>query len=124
MPNIGSRHLGPDVPTEQRQIDLLLATVKRLQGEFKDRSTAEAEWGAERQLLRAMVDHVPDYLFVKDLECRFIIVNKAVAHIHGAPDPDWLIGKTDFDLHAFDHDLGKFCLWKSHLGLSRLLIRM
>jgi len=79
MPKTESRHPGPDVPTEQRQIDLLLATVERLQAEFKDRSTAEAEWGAERKLLRAMVDHVPDYVFVKDLECRFIIVNKAVA---------------------------------------------
>jgi len=102
MPKTESRHPGPDVPTEQRQIDLLLATVERLQAEFKDRSAAEAEWGAERKLLRAMVDHVPDYLFVKDLECRFVVVNKAVADIHGATDPDWLIGKTDFDLHTFD----------------------
>jgi diguanylate cyclase (GGDEF)-like protein/PAS domain S-box-containing protein len=53
----------------------------------------------ERRLLRAMVDQVPDYLFVKDLDCRFVIANEAVARIHGFDTPDELIGKTDYDLH-------------------------
>ncbi|WP_246755404.1 EAL domain-containing protein [Rhizobium lusitanum] len=70
--------------------------------------TAEAEWGAERTLLRAMVDHAPDYLFVKDLECRFLVVNKAVARIHGFASPDEIIGKTDFDLHTLDL-ASRFC---------------
>jgi diguanylate cyclase (GGDEF)-like protein/PAS domain S-box-containing protein len=100
-----SSHLA--VPLEGRQGDQPLAMVERLQAELT-RLTAQEEWGAERVLLRAMIDQVPDYLFVKDLECRFLIVNTAVAHIHGFSDPDMLIGKTDFDLHPFERASGFF----------------
>ena len=54
---------------------------------------------AERAILKAMIDQVPDYLFVKDLQSRFLIVNRAVTEIHGAHKPVDIIGKTDFDLH-------------------------
>jgi len=64
-----------------------------------DRWQAErAEWLQERRLLRAMIDQVPDYLFVKDIQCRFVIANKAVAADLGS-DPDDILGKTDLELH-------------------------
>lgn len=49
-------------------------------------------------LLRALVDFVPDYLFVKDLQSRFVTANPAVANDLGL-EVAALIGKTDFDLH-------------------------
>ena len=52
----------------------------------------------ERVWLRAMIDHVPDYLFVKDTESRFVIANTAVATDLGLGDPAAIIGKTDLDL--------------------------
>ncbi|MBB4440706.1 MULTISPECIES: sensor domain-containing protein [Rhizobium] len=62
-------------------------------------SRAELTGPKERRLLRAMVDQVPDYLFVKDLDCRFVIANEAVVRINGFDTPDEVFGKTDFDLH-------------------------
>src|SRR5205823_2219514 len=58
-------------------------------------------WEKERELFRAMIDQVPDYLFVKDRDSRFVVANKAVAADLGL-NPDDLIGKTDFDLHPHD----------------------
>jgi diguanylate cyclase (GGDEF)-like protein/PAS domain S-box-containing protein len=52
----------------------------------------------ERQLLHAMVNVVPDYLFVKDRGSRFILANRAVAEDIGRTVED-LLGKTDFELH-------------------------
>jgi diguanylate cyclase (GGDEF)-like protein/PAS domain S-box-containing protein len=49
-------------------------------------------------LFRAMIDQVPDYLFVKDTESRFVVANRAVADDIGMA-PEDMIGKTDFDLH-------------------------
>ncbi len=49
-------------------------------------------------LLRALIDCVPDYLFIKDTESRFVIANPAVAADLGCMVAN-LIGKTDFDLH-------------------------
>ncbi|PZM13939.1 EAL and GGDEF domain-containing protein [Rhizobium tubonense] len=102
MQDTHSRRRLPEVPPEQSQIAVLQATVERLQAGFDDSTKAKKEWSAERTLLRAMVDHVPDALFVKDLQSRFIIINRTVARFHGLIDPDEVIGKTDFDLHTFE----------------------
>jgi PAS domain S-box-containing protein len=53
----------------------------------------------ERQLLRALIDQVPDLLFVKDYESRFILANHATAHDVGEAEPDDLVGKTDLDFY-------------------------
>jgi PAS domain S-box-containing protein len=56
----------------------------------------------EIELLRTLIDSLPDRLYVKDEKGRFIICNKAVeedADLHFSGDPT---GKTDFDL--FTHD--------------------
>ncbi len=63
-----------------------------------ERKRAEEKLAAERTLFRAMIDQVPDYLFVKDTESRFLVANRAVAADLGLQPKD-LIGKTDFDLH-------------------------
>ena len=66
--------------------------------DITERKRAEEAWKAERALFRAMIDQVPDYLFVKDAASRFIVVNRAVAADLGL-QPEDLIGKTDFELH-------------------------
>lgn len=56
----------------------------------------------ERDLLRALIDASPDYIFVKDKEGRFVISNKAHALAAHVDDPDRLVGKTAFDTFAPD----------------------
>jgi diguanylate cyclase (GGDEF)-like protein/PAS domain S-box-containing protein len=53
----------------------------------------------ERISLQALIDRVPDYLFVKDADSRFIIANKAIAVGYGRAEPMDLLGLTDFDLN-------------------------
>jgi len=57
----------------------------------------------ERNLLRAMADNLPDFMYVKDTRSRFILANLHVARSMGAKSPQDLIGKTDFDF--LSHDL-------------------
>ncbi|MBT1157270.1 EAL domain-containing protein [Aminobacter anthyllidis] len=100
MPKTGSNRFDYRAEAGQTQVNRLIATVERLEAEFQHRENAEREWATERGLLRAMIDQVPDYLFAKDLECRFLVVNKAVADIHGRARLQDMIGKTDFELHT------------------------
>ena len=58
-------------------------------------------WVEERRLLRAMIDQVPDYLFAKDIQSRFVVANKAVAGDLGY-SPEELLGKSDLELHPAD----------------------
>lgn len=51
----------------------------------------------ERDLLRTLIDNLPDYISVKDVHSRFITANLAAAHIMGAEDVETLLGKTDAD---------------------------
>jgi PAS domain S-box-containing protein len=54
---------------------------------------------AERNLLRTLIDHLPDYIYVKDTESRFVMGNPAVAQVMGAGSVAELIGKTDSDFY-------------------------
>ena len=63
-------------------------------------------------LLRALIDQVPDLLFVKDPESRFVLVNNATAHDVGQASPEALIGKTDLDF--YDEPLARKYLREEH----------
>jgi PAS domain S-box-containing protein len=52
------------------------------------------------QLLRTLIDSLPDLVFVKDAESRFLLVNLACARQLGASRPEEVLGKTDADFVA------------------------
>jgi PAS domain S-box-containing protein len=52
----------------------------------------------ERLSLQALIDCLPDNLWVKDVKSRFVIANQVTATRIGAPSPADLYGKTDLEL--------------------------
>jgi PAS domain S-box-containing protein len=48
-------------------------------------------------LLHVLIDNTPDLICIKDVESRFIMINRAEAQHLGLADPQEAIGKTDFD---------------------------
>ena len=52
----------------------------------------------ERLSLQALIDRLPDNLWVKDVNSRFVIANQVTADRIGVAGPADLIGKTDFEL--------------------------
>jgi two-component system sensor histidine kinase/response regulator len=57
---------------------------------------------AERDLLRRLIDELPDYIYAKDSQSRFLIGNKKVVGNVKASDQSQILGKTDFDLYPRD----------------------
>lgn len=51
-------------------------------------------------LLEAMIDHVPDFIYAKDLEGRFLFANRAIVTENGFRAVEELIGLTDYDIHG------------------------
>jgi len=55
--------------------------------------------GDDLNLLRTVIDNLPDFIYVKDADCRFRLANAAVARQMGAASPQELLGKNDFDFY-------------------------
>ncbi len=53
---------------------------------------------SESYLLRTLIDQLPDYIFIKDADSRFVINNRAHTEMLGYERPEDLVGKTDFDV--------------------------
>jgi two-component system, sensor histidine kinase and response regulator len=62
-----------------------------------ERHRAAEALAQERNLLRTLIDHLPDHVFIKDTESRFVLVNEATVRTLGAASLEVVLGKTDFD---------------------------
>ncbi len=54
----------------------------------------EEDLEKDRNLLRTLIDHLPDCIYIKDLQHRFVAANAVVARAMGTV-PEDLLGKTD-----------------------------
>lgn len=83
---------------------------------FGERRQAEETLASERNLLRTLIDNLPDVIYAKDADSRIMMANMAQARLLGAPHPDDLIGRTDFDF--FPQELAS-----KYFGDEQALIR-
>jgi PAS domain S-box-containing protein len=66
------------------------------------RKKIEEELAAERNLLRNLIDNMPDRIYAKDINGRFIVCNEALVKRMGKTSVDEIVGKSDFDLVSHD----------------------
>jgi PAS domain S-box-containing protein len=62
------------------------------------RKRVEEALANERKVLRQLIDNLPDNIFIKDVESRFVMSNLAHAHLLRANSPEEIVGKTDYDI--------------------------
>jgi PAS domain S-box-containing protein len=62
-----------------------------------ERRQAEEALARERNLLRTLMDNLPDHIFVKDVQSRFLTANLATLHSLGATSLKQVVGRTDRD---------------------------
>jgi PAS domain S-box-containing protein len=71
---------------------------ERYEEEIEQRRRAEQALAQERNLLRTLIDSLPDHIFIKDTLGRYVLNNQSHQQFVGAATPDEVIGKTVFDL--------------------------
>ena len=79
------------------------ALMNRLRARSGNRKRDGEATMKELAMLRAITANLPDMIYAKDAESRFLLANKAAANNVGAASIADLLGKTDFDF--FPHEL-------------------
>ncbi|MDD2711024.1 MAG: PAS domain S-box protein [Verrucomicrobiae bacterium] len=65
--------------------------------DISERRWVEEALSEERFLLRTLIDNLPDSVYVKDTESRFILANQAHMRLLGVTMEDDVVGQSDFD---------------------------
>ncbi|MFZ1517835.1 MAG: PAS domain S-box protein [Ignavibacteriaceae bacterium] len=71
--------------------------------DLSEKIEIESRFERELQLQKYFMDYIPDSIYFKDLESRFIKANKATLLKMGFNSIDELLGKTDFDIFHDEH---------------------
>jgi PAS domain S-box-containing protein len=82
----------------------------------------EAALASERDLLYTLMDNIPDCIFFKDMEGRFIRINRALSELLGMQRPEEAVGKTDFDFYAKEMAKEAFAAEQNFIKAGKPLI--
>ena len=83
--------------------EYLVATAR----DITERRKTEEEQARQRDFMKRVIDMIPDFLFVKDREDRYLLANRALADACGTT-PERMLGKTDVELGADPAEAARF----------------
>lgn len=90
---------------EQRDIELKKAAdaLRRANEELEMRVRERTRELAEQSaMLERLIEHIPDYIYIKDIEGRYVVDNAAHRSLVGARAPEDVVGKTVYDFYSRD----------------------
>jgi len=90
--------------------------------DITERKKAEQALLEERNLLRTVIDNLPDQVFVKDRQSRFLAVNSVVLKELGVKSESDIIGKSDLDLFEREVAEGYFATEQALMDSGQALI--
>jgi PAS domain S-box-containing protein len=89
--------------TALRDEDGQIVGVQVLLRDVSDRHQAEEALRLERDLLHSLMDNIPDSIYFKDRDSRFLRVSRQMAQKFGLGSSEQAIGKTDADVFTSEH---------------------
>ncbi|MGI9517471.1 MAG: response regulator [Pirellulaceae bacterium] len=71
--------------------------VQTIFWDITDEHLAEKSLQGERDMLQTIMDNLPDFIYVKDIDGRYVVINDAVRKILGAATIGDVVGKANYD---------------------------
>jgi PAS domain S-box-containing protein len=81
----------------------LECTCGQLRAELARREPLEAGLRREHDMMETFMRSVPDAIYFKDEQSRFLKCSSAMARCFGVADADQMVGKSDFDYFSEEH---------------------
>lgn len=91
------RDIGRPIWDDTRQA---ITQIYGVTQDITNHKSSEEKLLQERDLLRTLVDHLPDDIYVKDPQSRYLLVNEPLRRHLGVATAQDVLGKTDFDFKA------------------------
>ncbi len=77
----------------------LMAQEEELKSNINSMEEAQKELAKEKSLLDALMNNLPDYIYFKDIDSKFIRASRSMTKLFPIKDISELEGKSDFDFH-------------------------
>ena len=85
-----------------KQAETLKEREEELKKRLEENERIQKELIRETALLDSMLKTLPDYVYFKDTESKFIRISESMVDLFNAKSADELIGKSDYDFHPRD----------------------
>jgi PAS domain S-box-containing protein len=81
------------------QAEKLNASEEQLRKELAENMRIQEILSMEKALLDAMLHTLPDYVYFKDVNSKFLRISESMAPLFGVNTAEEIIGKSDFEFH-------------------------
>ena len=93
--------------------------------DITEKKQAEEAASNERNLMKILMDNLPDVIYFKNLESRFLRVNKAFLKNQDVESETEILNKTDFDMFKPEHAIEAGMMnWKLLKPADQSLIKL
>jgi len=81
------------------QVEILKARHEELSRKLEENQRIQENLSRETALLNSMLKTLPDYVYFKDTESKFLRISESMVDLFHAKNSNEIIGKSDFDFH-------------------------
>ena len=87
----------------RQNLEEMQATQEELERQIAENKKIQEELEKEKYLMDTLMDNVPEYIYFKDLDSKFIKNSRSHAKVFGFSDVKEIYGKSDFDFFDEEH---------------------
>jgi len=98
--------------------------TEELMGVIAEREAYERELAKERNLLRTVIDNVPDHIFVLDRDGKYILINHALEESYLRTKPESLLGKGVFDYFPKEQAIAYHAMEQEIMSSGRAVLNI
>ncbi|MCG8701997.1 MAG: PAS domain-containing protein, partial [Bacteroidales bacterium] len=86
----------------RQNLEEMQATQEDLKRQMEQNKEMQKDLEKEKALLDAIMNYLPDYLYFKDWNCKFIRISQSMLKLFPVNAVEDMIGKSDFDFQPLD----------------------